>query len=122
MVNKNMEDIITINQYLVNHKNNFYKEVGSVIKEIRNYRKIPLEAFSSMAITSNSYACQIEQGNNGLSLLKFVLICNALKVKPKHIIDSFIIYNEDNEDLLYNELQYDKNISRNVFNFIKNRY
>ena len=53
MVNKNMEDIITINQYLVNHKNNFYKEVGSVIKEIRNYRKIPLEAFSSMAITSN---------------------------------------------------------------------
>lgn len=122
MVDKNIEKITAINQYLLKHKENFNKDIGIIIKDIRFNKNISTEAFSGMISTSNSYVSQIEQGNNGLSLIKFILICNALKIKPNKLLDNFIYFDDDNEDILYNELQQDKNISENVINYIKNKF
>lgn len=122
MVDKNIEKITAINQYLLKHKENFNKDIGIIIKDIRFNKNISTEAFSGMISTSNSYVSQIEQGNNGLSLIKFILICNALKIKPNKLLDNFIYFDHDNEDILYNELQQDKNISENVINYIKNKF
>lgn len=122
MLDKNIERITAINQYLVNHKDNFNKEIGIIIKDIRASKNISIESFSGMISTSNSYACQIEHGSNGLSLIKFILICNALKVNPKQLLKDFIYIDEDNEDILYKELQHSKNISKNMINYMKNKF
>lgn len=122
MVDKNIEKITAINQYLLKHKENFNKDIGTIIKNIRFNKNISVEVFSGMISTSNSYVSQIEQGSNGLSLIKFILICNALKIKPNKLLDNFIYFDDDNEDILYNELQQDKNISENVINYIKNKF
>lgn len=122
MVDKNIEKITAINQYLLKYKENFNKDIGTIIKDIRFNKNISVEVFSGMISTSNSYVSQIEQGSNGLSLIKFILICNALKIKPNKLLDNFIYFDDDNEDILYNELQQDKNISENVINYIKNKF
>lgn len=122
MLDKNIEKIATINQYLIKHKEEFNKNIGGIIKEFRSSKDISIEVFSSMISTSSSYVCQIEQGNNGLSLMKFILICNALKEKPNHFLDNFLYYDDDNEDLLFKELQKDKNISKSLINYMKNKY
>lgn len=122
MLDKNIEKITAINQYLIKHKDNFNKEIGTIIKDIRASKNISIESFSGMISTSNSYVSQIEQGSNGLSLIKFILICNALKIKPKQLLDNFIYFDEDNEDILYKELQESKNISENMINYMKNKF
>lgn len=122
MFNKNIEKITAINQYLIKHKDSFNKDIGAIIKEIRCSKEISVETFSGMISTSSSYVSQIEQGNNGLSLMKFILICNALKSKPKHLLDNFIYSDEDNEDVLFRELQLDKDISSNLINYMKNKF
>lgn len=122
MLDMNIERINTINQYLIKHKEDFNKELGIIIKNIRTSKDISIEAFSEMISTSNSYICQIEQGNTGISLIKFVSICNALKVKPNQLLNNFIYFDEDNEDILYTELQENKNISKNVINYMKNKF
>jgi transcriptional regulator with XRE-family HTH domain len=122
MLDKNIEKIEIVNQYLVKHKDEFNKDIGGIIKDIRTSKKISIEEFSNMVSTSSSYVCQIEHGNNGLSLIKFLLICNALKEKPNHFLNSFLYYDDDNEDILFRELQKGKNISRNLINYMKNKY
>lgn len=122
MLDKNIQKIASINQYLTNHKNEFNKEIGSLIKEIRTSKDISVERFSDMILTSNSYVSQIEQGSNGLSLIKFILICNALKIKPLDLIENFVFYEDDNEDILYKELQDSKNISKNLINYMKDKH
>ncbi len=122
MLEKNIEKITTVNQYLIKHKDNFNYEIGTIIKEIRISKDISVETFSEMISTSNSYASQIEHGSNGLSLIKFILICNALNVKPEKVLNNFIYFNEDNDDILYKELQQNKNISKNIINYMKNKF
>ncbi len=122
MLEKNIEKITAVNQYLMKHKDNFNFEIGTAIKEIRCSKDISVGTFSRMIYTSNSYASQIEQGSNGLSLIKFILICNALKVKPDQFLNNYIYFEEDNEDILYKELQQSKNISNNMINYMKNKF
>lgn len=122
MLEKNIEKITTVNQYLIKHKDNFNSEIGTIIKEIRTSKDISVETFSKMISTSNSYASQIEHGSNGLSLIKFILICNALNEKPEKVLNNFIYFDEDNEDILYKELQQNKNISKNIINYMKNKF
>jgi len=122
MLDKNIQKIASINQYLINHKDEFNKEVGGIIKKNRISKQISIERFADMILTSNSYVSQIEQGSNGLSLVKFVLICNALKIKPLQIIENYVFYEDDNEDILYKELQSNKNLSKNLINYMKDKY
>ncbi len=122
MLDENIEEITAINQYLIKHKDNFNFEIGTTIKNIRCSKNISVGIFSKMISTSNSYASQIEHGSNGLSLIKFILICNALKVKPEQFLNNFTYFDEDNEDILYKELQYGKNVSKNIINYMKNKF
>ena len=54
-----------------------------------------------------TYIIQIENGIYGLTLNKFMIICNALEVEPKDILDEFVFGSKMNEDILYKELQND---------------
>ena len=73
------KEILYLNQYICNHKNKFNKEIGGVIKEIRIKKNISLDEMSIHTFMSPIYLSQIEKGINGISLNKFVLICNQKK-------------------------------------------
>lgn len=118
MFNSNMETL-NVNQYIFNHKKEFNIEIGSKIKEIRVKKNISAEQMAIRTMMAPSYIMQIENGTNGVTLNKFVIICNALEIEPKDILDDFLYGSKTNEDLIYNELQNDKNLSKNVMNYLK---
>lgn len=120
-MNKKYYEILKINTYINNHKNEFNKEIGIMIKEWRTKRNISLEEMSMMTLMSPSYINQLERGVNGISLNKFIIICNALKINLKEVLDEYMFTDIGNEDYLYKELQEGKNISENVIEFMKNR-
>ena len=114
-------EIIRINDYILNHKSIFTKELGLEIKKIREERNLTAEKFAERAITPVSYLKQIENGEYGISLIKFIAICNALEIDPNMLISEFIIGNKTNDDLLFNEFQKNKNISKNIIEFMKQK-
>ncbi len=118
MFNSNLETV-NVNQYIFNHKKQFNIEIGSKIKEIRNKKNISTEQMAIRTMMTPSYIMQIENGTNGVTLNKFVIICNALEIEPREILDEFIFGSKTNEDLMYNELQNGKNLSKNIINYLK---
>ena len=113
--------IMDVNNYIRSHKKELNREVGDLIKKIRNEKNILTEQFASRLNVSQPYVVQLEKGDVGISLNKFILICNALEIEPKEILDQFLLHSKNNEDILYKELQEDKNISKNILEFIKNK-
>lgn len=111
--------VIAANQYIFNHKKEFNKELGGVLREIRNQKGITTEEMANLTLMSTSYIIQLENGVNGITLSKFVIICNALQIEPKEILENFLYVKESNEELLYDELQNGKNISQNILSFMK---
>lgn len=118
MFNSNLETV-GVNQYIFNHKKEFNIEIGSKIKELRTKKNISADQMAARTMMAPSYIMQIENGTNGVTLNKFVIICNALEIEPKEILDDFLYGSKTNEDLIYNELQKDKNLSRNIINYLK---
>lgn len=118
MFNSNLETI-GVNQYIFNHKKEFNIEIGSKIKELRTKKNISADQMAARTMMAPSYIMQIENGTNGVTLNKFVIICNALEIEPKEILDDFLYGSKTNEDLIYNELQKDKNLSKNIINYLK---
>lgn len=120
MYNADLETI-QVNQYIQSHRNEFNKEIGVAIRNYRMKNNIPMHIVSERTMMNISYLNQIENGVNGISLIKFICICNALEAKPQDIIESFTFGGNKNEDLIYNELQKGKNLSKNVLEFIKQK-
>lgn len=108
-----------INYYLLERKDWLNKEIGQKLKERRKDLGKSLLDLSIETNTSITYISQIERGNYNISLYKFILICNSLHINTFRFLDEFIIYENKKEDILYEKLQGDKNISRNVLEFIK---
>ncbi len=120
MYNSNLETV-KVNQYIFDHKKEFNEEIGLKIKEIRLSKNISTSEIATRTMMSPTYILQIENGIYGLTLNKFMIICNALEVEPKEILDDFIFGSKYNEDTLYRELQNEKNLSKNISNYMKNK-
>ncbi len=120
MYNSNLETL-KVNQYIFNHKKEFNKEIGLKIKEIRISKNISTSDLATRTLMTPTYIIQIENGIYGLTLNKFMIICNALEVEPKDILDEFVFGSKMNEDILYKELQNGKNLSENISNYMKNK-
>lgn len=120
MYNKNSE-IIKVNQYIIDNKEKLNYELSECIRNLRISKKINKEEMAERTMTATSYISQIENGRYGLSVFKFLLICNALEVSPNEILESFLYGNKKNEDIFYNELQQEKDLSKNVINFLKKK-
>ncbi len=114
-------EIIKINDYILKHKSNFTKEFGLELKKLREERKMTAEDLAERAITPVSYLRQIENGEYGVSLIKFISICNALEINPSQLISDYIIGDKTNDDLIFNEFQKNKNISKNIIEYMKNK-
>ena len=95
-------EIIKINDYILKHKSNFTKEFGLELKKLREERKMTAEDLAERAITPVSYLRQIENGEYGVSLIKFISICNALEINPSQLISDYIIGDKTNDDLIFN--------------------
>ena len=119
-MNNKYSDILTVNTYILNHKENFIKDIGEVLKQERVNRNITLEEVALRSKTSTSYISQIEKGGYGLSLIKFITICNALEVN-ENILEKFLFAGKKNEDFLYYKLQDGKNISQNILEYMKDK-
>lgn len=119
MFNSNSE-IISVNQYIINHKKELNIEIGNKIREKRKQKNITTEQLALRSIMSTTYIIQIEKGIYGLTLTKFLTICNALEIQPNQILNDFLYGGKINEDIFYNELQNSKNISKNIINYLKN--
>lgn len=114
-------NIIKVNEYIVNHKKEFNKEIGLLIKKIRIQKRISIKYVSERTMMSDAYIKQIEAGIYGISLSKFIIICNALEIEPNSIIENYILGCKKNEDLFYNNLQKSKNLSENILDFMKEK-
>lgn len=119
-MNNKYSDIINVNAYILKHKQDFIKDIGRMLKNERISKNITLEEIALRTQTSTSYVSQIEKGNYGLSLIKFITICNALEVNES-ILDKFLYTGKKDEDLLYYELQNGKNISQNIVDYMKDK-
>lgn len=113
-------EIIKINDYIINHKNEFTKEFGEEVRRLRDEKGITAEELAERAVTTVSYLRQIECGEYGISLTKFIALCNALEINPSILVSNFIV-GDKNDDLLYNELQESKNITENIVRYMKNK-
>lgn len=116
----NSSDIICVNKYILEHKENFIKDIGEILKNERINKKISLEEVALRTQTSTSYISQIEKGTYGLSLVKFITMCNALEINEK-ILEKFLYGSKKNEDIFYYELQNNKNLSINIINYLKDK-
>lgn len=114
-------DILKVNNYIATHRNEFNKEIGNMIKEWRIKRNLSIEEMSCLTLMGPSYINQLEKGTNGISLNKFILICNALEINLKEALEMYLYTKENNEDVLYRELQNGKNISKNIVEFMKKK-
>lgn len=114
-------DVLKVNNYIFTHRKEFNKEIGGMIKEWRIRKKLSLEEMATMTLMTPSYINQLERGINGITLNKFILICNALEINLKEILQMYLFCKETNEDYLYRELQENKNLSKNVLEFMKNK-
>lgn len=114
-------DILRVNNYITTHRAEFNKEIGNMIKEWRVKRNLSIEEMATMTLMAPSYINQLEKGTNGISLNKFILICNALEIDLKEVLQMYLFTKETNEDILYKKLQERKNISKNILDFMKDK-
>lgn len=119
-MNNKCSDILTVNTYILDHKEDFIKDIGEILKTERIKQNITLEEIALRSKSSTSYITQIEKGTYGLSLIKFITMCNALEVDEK-ILQRFLYYGKKNEDKLYYQLQKGKDISQNVIDYLKDK-
>lgn len=119
-MNNKCSDILTVNTYILDHKEDFIKDIGEVLKDERIKRNITLEEVALRTRSSTSYITQIEKGAYGLSLIKFITFCNALEINEK-IFERFFYSGKKNEDKLYYELQNGKDISKNIIDYLKDK-
>lgn len=111
-------NIIKVNQYIRDNRDSFNYFIGQKIKEVRKVKNIQYTEFEERSLMGINQISQIENGKNGISLNKFVIICNALEVNPNDFLEELLFAPKINEDILYYCLQEDKSISKNILNFI----
>lgn len=112
-------EVLKVNNYVATHRTEFNKEIGNMIKEWRIKRNLSIEEMACLTFMGPSYINQLEKGTNGISLNKFILICNALEINLKEVLEMYLYTKESSEDYFFKELQEGKNISENVLNFMK---
>ena len=112
-------EIVKVNEYLAKHKGELSKEVGNIIKRIRKEKEISISQMAERTCMNVSYLRQLEKGDYGVTLIKLITICNALEVSPNLLLNDFIVGDKANEDLIYEELQGDKNLSKNIIEVLK---
>ena len=115
---KNFE-IVNVNEYLIKHKKEFNIEIGKKIREYRKLNNITTKELAYRTMMSQTYVIQIENGIYGLTLSKFITICNSLEISPNKLLNEFLFSENYNEEVLYEEIQNNKNISKNVINYLK---
>ena len=116
----NSSDILAVNTYIADHKDDFIKDIGEALKTERIKKNITLEEVALRTKSSTSYITQIEKGTYGLSLIKFIAICNALEINET-ILERFLYAGKKSEDMFYYELQNEKNLSKNIINYLKDK-
>lgn len=120
MSNKNSE-IIKVNEYFLERKEKFNIEVGEKLRKLRTKKGFSIEDIALRAVTSPTYIIQIENGKYGLSLSKFISICNSLELSPNEVLEEFLYGGKTNEDILYNKLQLGKDISKNIVDYMREK-
>ena len=120
-MNKKNLEIQNINNYILKKKNNLNKEIGEKLKRIRREKNISLNDFAEYTNTSASYINQIEKGEYGMSLFKFILFCNALEINSLDFLEEFIFCEKEDEKILCDILQKNKNIADNIIEFMKEK-
>lgn len=116
-MNNSYSDIITVNSYILNHKEELIKDIGEVLKSERIRKNISLEEIALKTKTSTSYIAQIEKGTYGISLIKFITFCNALEINEK-ILANFLYSGKKEDDIFYYEFQKNKDLSNNILNYL----
>ena len=110
-----------MNTYILNEKEKLNKEIGEKLRKKRLERKISAVELAQYTNTSSSYINEIEKGKYNISLLRFILLCNSLEINIAEFLDEFIFTHSKSEDVLYEKLQENKNISYNILEFMKEK-
>jgi len=114
-------EIIKLNRYFLENKESFNKEFGETLKKARFQNGFVIEQTSERALITPRYLSNLEQGKYSISLLKFICLCNSLEITPNELLEEFLFSCKTNDDILYNQLQKNKNLSENVLHFMKEK-
>ena len=114
-------NIQNMNQYILKEKKRLNEEIGEKLKGKRREKNISLLELAEKTNTSPTYISQIEKGEYSISLFKFIFFCNALEINVVEFLDEFIYKEKGNEDILFEKLQKEKNISSNILAFLKEK-
>ena len=114
-------EIQNINNYILKEKKNLNKEIGEKLREKRRKKNVSINELAQNISTSPTYISQIERGEYNMSLLKFILFCNALEIDIVDFLQEFIFLEKEDEAILFNALQEDKNIAYNIIEFMKEK-
>lgn len=120
-MSKNSSNIQDINDYIMKEKKKLNEEIGEKLREKRREKNVSLNELSLSTNTSPTYISQIEKGEYGMSLIKFILFCNALEIDILDFLQDFIFIEKVNEDILFDKLQGNKNIADNILEFMKEK-
>ena len=120
-MSKNSSNIQDINNYILKEKKKLNEEIGEKLREQRREKNVSLNELAENTSTSTSYISQIEKGEYGMSLLKFILFCNALEINIQDFLQEFIYIEDENKDVLFEKLQKNKNIAENILEFMKEK-
>ena len=113
--------IQNMNEYILKEKRRLNLEIGEKLREKRREKNVNLVELAEKTNTSQTYISQIEKGEYSISLFKFIFFCNALEINVLEFLDEFIYKEQSNEDILYEKLQNDKNLSKNVLEYLKEK-
>ena len=113
MINK----IVYSNEGEVFDKRKIDVEVGKKIRAVRKKKGISIVSLADKIDTSVTYISQIEKGEYGISLYKFILLSYFLDIDIKDFFQDYI--KKFNDEFCLSKFT-DKNLSVNFLDFLKN--
>lgn len=112
-----MENKNFTTEILIDEKECILKYLGMELSKIRKNKKISVEKIADKTFLSESYIRAIEKGLYSCSIINFLKICLALNINPTMLLNKYTNFkNEDMQDLIFNG---DKNIGKNIVEYLK---
>lgn len=66
------------------------KQVGSVMRRLRVKKNMTQASLAYEAEINVSYYCAVENGENNISLRKFLSVCEALREPADHVVSMIL--------------------------------
>lgn len=93
-------------------------EIGERLKSIRNNMGMSQKDFSKLIGMKTQYLCNVEKGNNGLTVEKIIEICNKTGISSDYLIFGTNNFHVDELKKIFSKYSIDE--INSAFEIVKN--